>query len=706
MVIGGMQRSGAAEGAASPAREQPGPASVAWLAAIPVAVLGVALGWLLGPPLGRLLFSVNLHSYLFLPAISSGPPPAPEPTQHARYVIALAVPALFGLALLRVRARPLRLSPRLVTVLIVVAQVLGIAFAALTFYKQRGVWAHWGLTGETYFPSWGLVAAVVFAAVVVGLSVRGFNLPSWLTTRPRRRWDIVIGGVAILAALLWLLPDVFRDQNFIRANNQVQYNYMFTADDFLSVADGRTPLVNYIGQYTQLLPFLVAPILGLFHYTVGAFTSVMTILTVAAFACLYGVLRRVTGDARIALALYVPVVAVSVEPQLIEGAQRLSLGADFNLYPIRYLGPFVLAWLCARYLDGARPHGRFWLFAIGGLVAVNNVDFGIPALGAAYVALWVAGGPEGLVRRTLELTRDLVLGVLAALAAVSVLTLLRAGSFPHFGYAFYFARLFGIIGIGSLPMPLLGFQWIIYMTFVAALITAVVRARRGAPGVTLTGMLAFSAIFGLGAAAYYANRSHPDVLMALFAPWGLSVSLLAWVAIRAFWNTARHDALQQRMRMVLPTGAALLCLGLTASTIGGFPPPWTQISRIKSNTVGEVDITVGAAQFVKTHSHPGEHVLLLLDLGHNVARQAGVINVMPFNSPITMVLGQQLRVAVNFLRAEHGVRIFGVTASTTNPLNVLSPVMVALIQQLGYVPVATDPVSQLTEWLPRGHVAR
>ena len=251
------------------------------------------------------------------------------------------------------------------------------------------------------------------------------------------------------------------------------------------------------------------------------------------------------------------------------------------------------------------------------------------------------------------------------------------------------------------------------MTFLAGLMTAVVRARRGASGVTLTGMLGFSAIFGLGASAYYANRSHPDVLTALFSAWGFSVSLLAWAAIRALWRDARRAAqLRDRLRGALPALAALVCLGLTASTIAGFPPPWTQLARISSNAGTEADVREGAVKFVATHTRPGEHVLLLLGLGHDVARRAGVINVMPFNHPDSIVLAQQLRLAIDLLRAQHGVRIFAVTSvpvptppSTTQDYDALGPATVALIGRLGYVPVLTAPVSQLTEWLPNGDPA-
>ena len=235
---------------------------------------------------------------------------------------------------------------------------------------------------------------------------------------------------------------------------------------------------------------------------------------------------------------------------------------------------------------------------------MNNVEFGAPALGAVFVALLLTGQREDqrdrFGRYAVGLVRDLVLGVLAAGGAVCVLTLLRAGALPNFGYVTYYSRIFAIAGFGDLPMPALGFHLVVYMTFVAALLTAVVRARHGANGAALTGMLAFSAIFELGASAYYANRSHPDVLTALFPAWGFSVSLLAWVAIRALYGDAQRAVdRRERIRGALPALAVLVRLGLTASTIAGFPPPWAQIARIMSTGGQDPLMRNGAVQFVR-----------------------------------------------------------------------------------------------------------
>jgi hypothetical protein len=706
MAAGRIDRSAVAK--PSGEREALTAETLAWIAVVPLAAIGIALGAILGPPLGRRLFPFDPSSYTFLPSLAT-PGPAPEPIQHARYLIALAVPAVFALALLRVTAARWRLARRLVTALVLTAELMGVALGALSGYAQRHVWAQNGFPGRTYFPHWGLPAAVAFA-LVVGLCIARGAVSSRLGRVRRKRWEIGCGVVAALIAALWLLPDIYRDQNLIRANFNVQYNLMFSANDILSVADGRSPLVNYIGQYTSLLPYAVAPVLGLFHYTIGAFTSAMTLLTLAGFLCVYRVLGRVTGDPRAALALYVPVVAVSVYPTFILGDERLSLGADYAIFPMRYVGPFALAWLCARHLDGASPRRPFWLFAFGGLVVLNNVEFGVPALGATFVALLIAAQPNRLGRRTLELIRDLMLGALAAAGAVCVLTLLRAGSLPDFGYVTYYARTYALAGLGQLPMPALGFHIVVYLTFVAALITAIVRSRSAASGTCLTGMLAFSAIFGLGASAYYANRSHPDVLTALFAAWGFSVSLLSWVAVGALAGDARRGVERRiRVRRAIPAVAVLVCLGLSASTIAGFPAPWTQLARIARNAGAGALTREGAVRFVQTHTHRGEHVLLLLGMGHDVARSAGVINVMPFNHPVSIVLAQQLRLTIDRLRVERGTKIFAVTSlpqatppTTTQDYDVLGPATVALIRGSGYAPVLTDPASRLTEWLPTG----
>ncbi len=65
----------------------------------------------------------------------------------------------------------------------------------------------------------------------------------------------------------------------------------------------------------------------------------------------------------------------------------------------------------------------------------------------------------------------------------------------------------------------------------AALGAATVRAIRGDPGRTLSGLLAWSGIFGLGVGGYYMGRSSAEQLITMFSAWALALALLAFAAV-------------------------------------------------------------------------------------------------------------------------------------------------------------------------------
>jgi hypothetical protein len=111
--------------------------------------------------------------------------------------------------------------------------------------------------------------------------------------------------------------------------------------------------------------------------------------------------------------------------------------------------------------------------------------------------------------------------------------------------------------------------------------------------------------------------------------------------------------------------------------------------------------------FVRAHTHPGEPVLLMEGLPHLAAARAHVVNVLPFNHPVSIVLAAQMRLTLNLLRAAHGTRIFAVTSIpqtvsplTTQDFDVLGSASVAILRSAGWRPVLTDPISHLTEWRP------
>ena len=110
------------------------------------------------------------------------------------------------------------------------------------------------------------------------------------------------------------------------------------------------------------------------------------------FATFRRVARQLAARAR---ASFLPFVATSFFIKLGPLENRYGPANLFSLFPIRYAGPYVLLWLVVRRLRQRRRRGRRSpLLALAGLVAINNVEFGLPALGATLVALAVArAGP-------------------------------------------------------------------------------------------------------------------------------------------------------------------------------------------------------------------------------------------------------------------------------------------------------------------------
>jgi hypothetical protein len=392
---------------------------------------------------------------------------------------------------------------------------------------------------------------------------------------------------------------------------------------------------------------------------------------------MYDVLRRVSRSSLTGLVLFAPFLATSFF--LLRGPleNRYTLATIFADYPLRFAGPWLLAWLTVRHLD--RKHdGRdlhLWpLFLVAGLVAMNNTDHGIPALGALVAALVWTGPLTWRRLRTLAL--QALAGLAAAFALVSLLTLVRAGALPDLTSMFRFARLYAGAGFAMLPMPTLGLHTIIYMTFAAALAVATVRALNGDADRSLTGALAFIAVFGLGSGTYFAGRSHPEVLVTSFAAWSFALALLTLIAVR---RLATHPR-------AWPEPAVVLCLvafSVTACSLAQTPTPWSQVDRLRAT--GEPILRRPAGQrFVAENVRPGEHVAILLQLSHRIAENLGVTNVSPYTTAFAMPAVTQLDDVVRALRAEGGTKVF--LPTTPSAMNDVRPALEAD----GFARVAAD----------------
>jgi hypothetical protein len=641
--------------AEAPARTAVAPAELAWLVALPCAVVLVAAIVLLGPPLGRLLFPAS--DIAFWPTATPTLAIRPEPTEQARFLIALAGPvALSGLvAWLRGRAIPLR--PAVVAVLVRASQVLLAAFALTALIaQQRHVYDATFSGGvsfkRVYFTVPTLVVAALLTLAAV-LALRREALVSRIAAltleTPRRR--LVVLGIVLVLLGLWLLTAINTEGSFNASNFGVRANASFWLDEAFAVLDHRAPLVDFHAQYGQLWPYVSAGAMALFGASFETYVAVMVTATALCLLAMFAVFRRLVHSSLLALALFLPFVATGFFMEIGPLGNRYGPSNLFSMFPMRYGGPYVLAWLLVRHVDRLRPRRAALLFLTAGLVVLNNPDFGMPAFAATLVALvWTDARPWW--PRVGRLALEAAAGMLGAIVLVSLLTLAVVGALPHLSYLFTFPRLWARGGVTMLPMPALGFHLALYATFAAALLVATVRAVSGAEQRTLTAMLAWAGVFGLGASSYFAGRSHPEVLISLFSVWALALALLGIVVVRGL-------AAERRWPTVAEV-AVLFGLALAACSLAQTPAPWSQIDRIR--TAGPPNSPIqrtDALRFVaEAHARRGERVLILIPMGHRLAYELGLVNVAPYVSMISMPAIDQLDESLAVLRREGGTRVF------------------------------------------------
>jgi hypothetical protein len=667
---------------------------IAWLGPVPLTLLLLAIIFWLAPPLSDLYPAPDQQVFPEWRFIMR-----PEPLEATRFLVAVAGPALLAAVIVAVgTARPTRrsLDPAVIAV-----QLVGIGFLAWSITGQEHVFP---LTRPDYFDRLLLSVPNLIAGVVIGASLTALLISRVELRAPRLRaiadwlggrWWIAL-GVAVAFTAVWLLPALVTDATVGRAGAISAGHIPVQAGDYFAVVNGRTPLVDYIPIYAHLLPLALAPLLAAFDLSLTAFSITMCALSGIALLAVYATFSEVTRRPWAALALYLPFVAIALFPWDRVGAQWDYNGNYYGFFPGRYLGPFIVAWLCALHVRGRRIPAWAVFFAAG-LAVANNAEFGVPCLAAAIIALGFGAERSIPIRkRALGIAGHAAAGVGGALALVCVVTLARSGELPNPGFATYWSSTFARDGYGLVPIPTLGLHWALYFTYAAAVLVAAVRYVRVEPDRTLTAMLAFAGIFGLLTGFYFAGRSVPWQLMLLFPVWGFALSLLTWAVVLSL-RAARGDPLRVR-RLIIPALATLAGFGVMVAAIDRFPAPWRQIDRLSAG--GEaVNDQPAVQRFVDAHTTPGERVLIIgSNLDHRIAERAGVVNTSPYFGYLSLVSERDLDRAIDFLEDEGGRKVF----ESPYPLRAITtsrfPELARILRQRGFRPLRGDPSTGFVEW--------
>ena len=314
--------------------------------------LAAAFAWL-APPLSN-LYPSPAHDVFATWRVAIDP----EPLEEVRSVIALSAPVLLAAIVVAVGARSSgrpALDPLIIAVQAAVAGLLVVA----VLHQPQVIPLLRPDCCEHYLVSTpDLVAGIVIGILLTALAVRPTErlLPAsardTLERVRRLHWLALL--IAIAATVIWLLPAVNTDGTLAGAGSLASSHIPAQGEDYFAAVNGRTPLVDYISQYANLLPILLEPMLKMVGPSITSLSISLCVISAIAMAAIYGLFVQVTRGAWSALVLYVPWVALSMYPWIDTGTYREFNGIYYGVFPGRYFGPFLLAWLCALWLRGRR----------------------------------------------------------------------------------------------------------------------------------------------------------------------------------------------------------------------------------------------------------------------------------------------------------------------------------------------------------------
>lgn len=632
------------------------------------------LGRVVVPELG-IRPSSSLH---FFPEVVARGDIAPEPVEQQRYLLALAAALALPVVIAMGRAWLARRG------IVVPTRLGGVVLAGMVLLTVVALGRSSGRLEELFEPT---PRAVLIGATLV---TAGWVSSRRLARRPPpapRRVETLAAGTALVAAALLCSVGFYTDGGVAQAVTQTAFHMPFTFQEAYAVAGGHTPLVDWTPQYSALLPYLLAPFLLLKPPSIAMFTIAMTALSVLALMCVYVAMRRFAASPARGLLLFVPVLAMTVLPVVRHGEQVHSAANYFAGMPIRYLGPYLC--LAGLALAAERLHRRgVWIAggALAASAALMNVEFGLPAAAALFFAALTARLAEvGERRRRAAAHAALAFAGGAAMAAAAfvVLTLAVSGHLPQPGELLYFNRQFAAAGFFMLPMT--GFLFlpaVVFATFAAALVVGAApvlsRAELDAAGRRETALLTFAGIFGVGAFGYFAGRSHPDVLVAIFGPWAIA---LAFLAERARRHLKATRGIPSILKPACWLAVAVFGVAGTAAVLRsdyGLEQP----GRIAGPSSAPIFGQWAAIRLAKDCVPRGADAGLLVRFASRVAYWADVKDHFIYNSPGSVVTAEQLNRSLDVL-LEHDVR-----ALIAEPVD---PSLRTGLEQAGFRPYLTRP---------------
>lgn len=567
------------------------------------------------------------------------------------FFLVTSFPLLLGAAL-GIRARWNKRALSIPTIPIVIALQVLLGWAVIRCWDDQR--AQWEFSFSESLTGMASLIAIFFTAGLIHWRKQiatVLDTPYLANSLPRSKsiQDFLLRLpilIAIFYATLGVLPSFFTDGNLPHAYPDGRGHNLVFMDEFAAVLNGRVPQVDFFPIYQHLLAFAFYPFFRVFGLTPGTFSLAMASLSwissIAVFALLYAVTRR----RWVALALYLPAMAFAWIPYYVKSAsegpewfsERNYAYSFYLLYPNRGFGPLVLALLCYYSLRQGTRTWRLATFAFGALTAINNYDWGFPALVAALTAHLVFSAKAIIPSKksTVAIMKDFFITTGGLWIAYNLLLIVMSGKLPDWRMSLVYQDVLGFSGFGSIPMQANGIHWLVFLTYGAAAAFSIFSLAnsegRPAEDRARHALLLYVSITSFGVTFYFINRAHTWNLMATGTFWGLALALLQWEMICVWKRASSGRTPKTVLPYIVPTFVLAYHYFLFASQITNLPGPAQQWNRFKIDQHQELaEVGTFHSDLIKKHSPPGSSVMLLIGQSpYSMAGAAGVKNYYPF----------------------------------------------------------------------------
>ncbi len=568
----------------------------------------------------------------------------PDPIRIARYFLAISVmPTGFFLGLALSQKGPFRsLNLGKIKIDSILICIVQIALILALFFSWR---YQYQILKYAYFTTTSIWFALGGAAATIAVFYQLLKRDRVMPSSIRITWLPTVSA-AILTVIL-IIPGVLNETNLKLIHPLTAAHFGHWLDEISAIVSQKTTLVDFFPLYENLLGYISLPFFKVFKFSIGTFTVWTSFLSGVATLSYYFVFRSLTQSSWSGFFLFLALIGIAFFPM---ARDPLYSSFSYNaLWPFRYFFPSILSLIFCLVLATPTPFRLFLLGVITATTALNNLDFGIPAAIGVFVGLLLTQDrpffctPLETAKRVLRFIAGLVFFIFLFIS----FTWFRSGHTPRFDALFRYQKIFALYGFNTLPWSKAGIQIDIYLVYMAALLVAIYDSftiqTKTAIDRKRIGLLAFSAIFGCGALAYYVNRTHPWTLAAQFIGWGFAWALLTEWVLAKIANEWQRTATVS-MLWILPCFAVFFHYFIFVSEL----PRNLSTSvaeRIRLNAHSEPSQAIDRKilfDFTQANTHPGEAVAVMLWDGFSISRELGIKNTFPFESKYSIIVKDQV----------------------------------------------------------------